>query len=303
MKHIFIINANLSNMYDSEKIRKQLANREDFEYLVFNTEYPGHEQALTEQMIDLFQDEKIRLYCCGGSGTFYHMINGIRDLEQTEIAFLPCGISCDILKCFGTDRRYFHNIDRLIEGEILPLDLIQTEKFRSMNTIAAGAGVMGTQKIERIRKSSKVWEPLAYSGTGLASLLFDRTDDYEIEIDGKDYSGRYKQVFIGNGCCFGGKFYPVPDTKPNDGVLSFLLLHDIKNSILLKVMKNYQMGDIETMRNYADILTGESFRIRSKSGKKIMFNCDGEFESEEVLEGKVEKQKLKFIVPAGVQLQ
>lgn len=302
MKHIFIINANLSNMYDAEKIRMQLAKRKDFEYLVFNTEYAGHEQALTEQMIDLFKDEKIRLYCCGGMGTFYHMINGIKDLDKTEIALLPCGISCDLLKVFGQNRRFFHSLDNLIEGEVLPLDIIETGNFRAVNAIAAGAGVRGSQKIEKIRNSSKLWEPLAYSGSGIASVLFDRTDDYEVEIDGKIYKDRYKQIYIGNGCCWGGKYYPFPDTKPNDGVLNFVLLHDIKTKVLLHSLKCYQMGDIEYMSQYADYLTGKSFTIRSLTGKKTVYNCDGENESENVLTGSVLKQKLKFIVPAGIKL-
>ncbi|MDD3413912.1 MAG: diacylglycerol kinase family protein [Lachnospiraceae bacterium] len=300
MKHIFIINANLGGVYDAEKIRNQLKSREDFEYLVFNTEYAGHERVLAEQMEDLFKDEKIRIYSCGGTGTFYNVLNGIHNLDRTEIAFLPCGVSCDFLKVFGPKRRYFRNIENLIEGEVYPVDVIQTNQMRVMNNMILGAGVKGLKSVEHIRSVNKIFEPMAYLGTGVTSIFFDPVKEYELEIDGVDYSGRYKQIFILNGCCCGSKYYPLPASNPFDGYLNFLLLNEMKSIQFIKLLKHYKVGNTEELEKCGTILAAKKFSVKAKTNELLTINCDGEFEQGQIVEGEVLEHKLKFIVPKEV---
>ena len=302
MKHIFIINPYLSNMCDAGKIREKLAKRDNFEYLVFNTEYAGHEKALVEQMVDLFKDETIRFYCCGGSGTLFHMLNGISDFDKAEIAFMPCGISCDFLKVFGERRRFFYNIDSLIEGEILPMDLIDTGVVKALNTFVTGLGVRGAGLGLKLGGTLDFFKHLSYFGSGIASILLDRSRNYEITIDGKDFSGKYKQIYVGNGCCLGSKYYPIPSAKPNDGKLNFLLLKDLSRPKMVKALKHYRSGDIEELSKYCLITEGKTFTIKNLSGEKMIFNCDGEFEECNDIDGKIMQGKLKFIVPKGIAI-
>lgn len=75
MLHIFIINSFAGKGGFSEYIRTELEKKKNIEYLIFNSEYPGHEGALAAQLYELFENETIRFYACGGSGTFRNIMN------------------------------------------------------------------------------------------------------------------------------------------------------------------------------------------------------------------------------------
>ena len=79
MKHIFIINPRAGKEKEniSVRVRSYIASRPDLGALVFNTEYVGHETVLVGRLCHIFEDETIRLYICGGSGTLCRAISGI----------------------------------------------------------------------------------------------------------------------------------------------------------------------------------------------------------------------------------
>ena len=81
MLQIFIINSFSGDETTTIGIREELEKIKDMEYLVFNSEYPGHEGEMARQMCNLFPEERIRFYACGGTGTFRNRSAG-RGLRQ-----------------------------------------------------------------------------------------------------------------------------------------------------------------------------------------------------------------------------
>ena len=128
MKHIFIINPMAMNGQVSRKIRKKLEEikaKTGFDYLVFDSEYQGHEKVLAERICTIFSDEPLRFYACGGSGTFQRMLSGITNLTLSEAACCPLGLTNDFIKCFGADSYpKFMDIEKLISGGSVPMDII-----------------------------------------------------------------------------------------------------------------------------------------------------------------------------------
>ena len=55
MLQIFIINSFSGDETTTIGIREELEKIKDMEYLVFNSEYPGHEGEMARQMCNLFQ--------------------------------------------------------------------------------------------------------------------------------------------------------------------------------------------------------------------------------------------------------
>ena len=79
MIHIFIVNSNAGNKEFANGLRVELSHIEDIEYYVFDVRYAGYEVELLHKVQHIFEDEKLRIYCCGGSGTLRNVINGIED--------------------------------------------------------------------------------------------------------------------------------------------------------------------------------------------------------------------------------
>lgn len=300
MQHIFIINTSLGNISAARNIREELqrlSHKYSFDYLVFNTEYAGHETALVAQMEEIFSDEVVRFYCCGGMGTFSNMLAGVNNLKSTQLAFYPCGISCDLLKIYGSKRRFFYSLENLILGEVTRLDIIETGSSRTVNNIVLGAGVNFSVFMNAIRQKTAIFSPLAYSGVNRACLLFDGSKEYEISIDGVPYNDAYRHVFIANGGYVASMLSPCPNANPFDGILDFMLLKDFSTFKIGKVFHEYMKGDVDALSEVAIILRGKSFKITLNDGRMMTFIRDGETEKTSVISGSVKSAALNFVIP------
>ena len=100
MKHIFIVNPYAGNMTFANNLRQQLEKIEGFEYFLFNSRYTGNETELTKKIVHFFPDEQLRIYACGGSGTFRNVLEGVGENPLVELAFYPCGMTNDFLYQF-----------------------------------------------------------------------------------------------------------------------------------------------------------------------------------------------------------
>ena len=55
-------------------IREELEKIKRYGISGIQFEYPGHEGEMARQMCNLFPEEKIRFYACGGTGTFRNIL-------------------------------------------------------------------------------------------------------------------------------------------------------------------------------------------------------------------------------------
>lgn len=100
MRHIFFINPYAGRNAFAANLRKELSQFDGFEYLILNIGHKGEEAELMEMIQSYFEDEMIRIYCCGGSGTLQNILSCINDFSKFEVAFYPCGMTNDFLKVF-----------------------------------------------------------------------------------------------------------------------------------------------------------------------------------------------------------
>ena len=56
------------------------------------------EKEIVERIAQYFKGEKVRIYSCGGSGTFRNILNSVSDLSNVELAYYACGLTNDFLK-------------------------------------------------------------------------------------------------------------------------------------------------------------------------------------------------------------
>lgn len=303
MKHIFIINPYAGTIDYSERIRKILKRKENFEYLVFDTEYKGHETVLTERMCNLFADEYIRFYACGGSGTFVNIVKGIRDFEKTEVAFFPCGLSYDFLKCFGCDQVHFHNINKLIEGEPLYVDLIDMGEHKAVNAFSTGVDSGVARDVDKFRMFSYIKSGIPYTISGIKNFILEHARNYKIEIDGKNYDGKYLLIYMGNGICYGNNYYPSTTANPCDGELEIILISPMTVFKLFKRIRYFAEGDTEEIQKFAKVIRGKQFVIQNDSKGKMYCTVDGEGFEQDRVEGKILQGRLRMIVPKGVMVR
>lgn len=300
MRHIFIINPAAGKKNCDEQMRGQintLCSKYNIEPLIFTSEYPGYEREMTERICELFPEERLRFYSIGGSGTLTNIVSGIKDYSMTEVACLPAGLSNDLLKSYGETRKHFNSLENLINGKVDMLDMIDVNGYKTLDFGSVGLGNSCFNDSLFFRLISFLRSTMNYVFGIILDIMNNRCAYYNLTVDGKDFSGEYAMITCFNGMCMGGRYMPLRDPRPNDGVLTFLTVKKMNTFQQLKVYISFLKGEISRVRNDITLFKGTEMQISRADKKDIVVNCDGECVVAKNIVMKVAKDKLRFVVP------
>lgn len=303
MVHIFVINQYAGNQNFEDELLKKIEKIENLEYYVFNTRNAGDEKNVVKQALQIFEGEKLRFYCCGGSGTIRNVLNGFDNLEDVEIAFIPYGMTNDFLKVFPEQEKLFKDPMNLIHGKVIKIDYIKTNHGISLNTFSWGWDSNFVKGLEEMRifhvfgEKIPVILALLYAGTHAKSRKM------EISLDGKKIQNRFTQFIFGNGITLGGFVNFAVNSEINDGKASFCVIPHIKGLRMIRTFIRLMKNDMEYLRkNNVPIGTCSHMHIKSLDGTPLEMNFDGELE-EGLTEWDIHiiPKGLNFVVPKEVQ--
>lgn len=303
MIHIFIINPFAGEKNFADNLRAKLDTIENLNYFVFNTRYRGYEIELVRKIRRIFEGEELRFYCCGGSGTMRNILNGFDDISQAEVAFFPCGLTNDFLKMFGKDEARFYNIEELINGDVINVDYIKTNHGVALNTLSTGLDSNSVNKMNDFRILRYLGNAMPYTLAILYSIFVSKTYEYEITYDEQSVTGKFAEIFVGNGCVFGGNLFFAENTCVNDGKAILRLVGNKRGIPLLPPLsvitgKKYNKHEkIMTCRDCRKI------KFCRKDGEKFIINQDGDLIKDVYYcEAEIVRKGLRFVVPKGVRL-
>lgn len=303
MTHIFIINPFAGQKTFADNLRTKLAEIKDLNYFVFNTRYAGYETELVRKIQHIFEGEKLRFYCCGGSGTMRNMLNGFDNLAEAEVAFFPCGLTNDFLKLFGKDEERFHQIEELIYGDVIEVDYIKSNYGVSLNSLSTGLDSNCLSKMNEYRIFRFVSEEMPYNLATLYSIFVSKTQEYDITLDEKSITGRFAEIFIGNGCIFGGDMFFAEDTCANDGKAISRLVGNKRGFALLPALMSIKNKKSDRMQTLMDCGECRKVTIKRTDGTPFAINQDGDLiENVTVCEAQIVHKGLSLVVPKGVRI-
>lgn len=301
MTHIFIINPFAGHLTFADDLRTKLAKVKNLDYFVFNTRYKGYETELVRKILHIFEGEKLRFYCCGGSGTMRNMLNGFDRLDDVEVAFFPCGLTNDFLKNFGKDETRFHDIEELINGDVIKVDYIKTNHGIALNSLSCGMDSNCLKKMSDFRIARFISKSLPYTLATLYSIFVSNVHEYEITLDGRPIEGKFAEIFIGNGCVFGGNMYFAESTCVNDGRALACIVDNRKGFMLLPFLLNLQNRRYAKFAKYMQEGGCSRVTIKRKSSSPFSINHDGDLiNNVTVCEAEIIHKGLNLVVPKGV---
>ena len=306
LTHIFIVNPYAGNKNGSSELREKLAKIEGIKYFVFNTRGAGKEAELVRSVRKIFEDEPLRFYCVGGSGTLRNMLNGFEDLSEAEIAFYPCGLTNDFLKVFGDVEEKFRDIEELIYGDIINVDYIQTNHGVVLNTLTVGADAEYAVKMEDYRMMKVLGNIIPYGIAGVHALFIAKHPRYEIEVDGKVIDDRASELFFGNGYALGGFMFLAKkeETSVMDGKANYRFIKHMSGFSATKLLLEMRKGNYKNADANSYYGMSSEIVVRRKDGEAFAMNQDGE-----LIQGGAEwrahivNKGLRFVVPKGVPVE
>lgn len=304
MTHIFIINPFAGRKTFADDLRTKLDNIKGLNYFVFNTRGKGYETELVKMIQSIFEGEELRFYCCGGSGTMRNMLNGFDDLSKAEVAFFPCGLTNDYLKMFGRDEARFHQIEELIYGDVIMVDYIKSSCGVSLNTLSAGLDSNCIGKMDDFRFMRFVGDDVPYTLSVLYSIFVSRPQEYEVTLDGRTVTDKFAEVFIGNGCIFGGNMFFAEHTCIDDGKAIYRLVGNKHSFSLVRSLMTVMGKKYDKIPLHMDCGECSEIRIRRTDGEPFTINQDGDLISGVTdCRAEIVHKGLRFVVPKGVSVK
>ena len=300
MTHIFIVNPSAGkNKNFAEELRGRLEQMKNLDYYIFNTRYAGYESEIVHQVREVFMDEKLRFYSCGGSGTFRNMLNGFDDFENVEIAMYPQGIANDFVKVFPDEWERFQDIEELINGDVVMVDYMKTNNGICVNHFSVGIDSRVIEITTKNRESCLIGRNVPYAFPVLESMLMARSREFGITIDGENMDGNYVQLIFGNGKVLSGNLHYCQNPDVTDGMGNYFLVpgNVLRHPIFVAMYREkYDKFD-----DIANVGQWKKIRLVSKDGKPIVANQDGVLVYDQLRwDIEIVPAGLPFVVPKGV---
>lgn len=303
MKHLFIINP-AAGPHDSfaavsEAVKRAFAAKQRGSFELYVTRGPM--DAAEKVRYESDYCDALRVYACGGDGTLNECVCGAYGRGNVTLAHYPTGTENNFIRAFGPETDRFRALEDLLDGTPRLMDLMLCNDRPCLNVCCMGADArLGADR----RKHSGLpllGGPVGYL-TGTAANLFKGVaDELRVSCGGKLYYGSMSLICACNGSWYGGGFHPVPEARPDDGVLDFLIVRGVSRLTFLRLMGRYARGEYAKYPNDITHVRGDSMTIRGT--RELSVSVDGEQLRAKTIELKLLPKALSFLLPGRVAEQ
>ena len=254
------------------------------EYTVHNTEYAGH---ATELARELSRKPEAKILVFGGDGSFNEVLNGIENFENVTLGIVPCGTGNDFVRASGHPTKIKEAIDLILKDNVGYIDYIDVGSRRCLNV--AGAG-MDVDVLLRYASMKAFRGKLKYYASLIDTLIHVKWHKLRLTIDGKTMDKSVFMIGVGNGTCIGGGMPICPDAKVDDGLLSVVIVNEMKKSRIPVELPGFLSGK-HVKKDYTEVYSAKEVTVEVLDDGKI--ELDGEVIDDKILECKVVHNVLK----------
>jgi len=301
MKHLFIINpvagGRRGHPIDVEIKIREFTDTIDDPYEIYVTTKPM--DACRKIIEESEKGEELRVYACGGDGTLNECANGAAGRDNVAITHYPCGTGNDFLKTFGRENvELFYDLEELSKGEILPIDLIDCNGRYCINICSVGIDArIGTD----VHKYSNI--PIIGGSTGyivslIVNVIKGIAQRFRIAVNDTVVDKKITLACACNGQYYGGGFNPVPEAKPDDGIMDILIAEPVSRLKVAQLVGKYSKGKY---KENPEIFTYiQSTEMEVTADREFIIGLDGEAIYGDKVIFKLIPKHLKFIFPRKI---
>ncbi|MDO4500156.1 MAG: YegS/Rv2252/BmrU family lipid kinase [Erysipelotrichaceae bacterium] len=240
MKHLFIVNrisgkgAAFKLIPTIEKICKE----KNLDYAIEVTDYPSH---IKDMMKNHYDDSDTIVYSVGGDGTFLDVVNYVN--PQMIVGLIPAGSGNDFYRhYYGVNKDPEGMIRRLIDKEAITVDIASTDDLKFANTTSLGIDAKISLDSSNLIRNTFITKSPAYILSIIYNVIFLKSLNVKMTVDGKDYSGEYYVINVMNGSYYGNGVKANPNAVLNDGFLELVLFKKANRLKVYKTLVKYLSG-------------------------------------------------------------
>ena len=299
MKHLFIVNPKAGGIDATEDVRARVQaafrTREE-PYEIYVTR--GPRDATRKIRLDASNGEELRVYACGGDGTFNECVCGAALEENVSVCPFPTGTGNDFCRMFGTDADLFRDLNALLDGTVHEIDLIACNGTYSVNICSVGIDARIGTDVHKYSglpvvggKGGYIVSVVVNAFKGIATTMHVRCGRYDLEA-------KHSLVCACNGRFYGGGFNPSLDAKLDDGIMDIFIVKKVSLLTLARCIGKYAKGRADELPQYITHLRGTDLYIEL-DGEDVI-NLDGEAVPAMSVNMHLIPKALRLIVPKGL---
>ncbi len=300
MKHLFIVNPIAGGRDRTKEISaltaRIFAKRSD-SYEVHTTTEPMDACRKIEAAAETCGDG-LRVYACGGDGTLNECVCGAVGKENVAVTNYPFGTGNDFIRCFGDEKDRFLDLEALVDGEIRPLDVIDCNGRSSINICSVGIDARIGTEAHKYSALPLLGGKASYITSCAVNLIKGVKQPLRYRFGERQFDGELSLICACNGSYYGGGFHPVPEARPDDGVLDFLVVRGLSRLRFIRLVGGYAKGQYAEMPRDITHLQGD--RIDIESDTELAVNLDGEVLRAKKVCMRLLRGAVNFIVPRNM---
>lgn len=302
MKYVFFINPTAGKKVLQGKIESDIKSyfeKNGGDYTIHIT--TAENDALNTARSMAETGEEITMFACGGEGTVFEVLNGVYGYSNVALGVMPCGSANDFLKVFDVPKTDFLDLDNLINGNTVDMDLIKAGEFYCLNGASFGMDAMVANDMTLFKNWPLVSGPIAYKLAVAKTFLKPLGIKAKISLDdGAPFDTDCLFAVVANAPYYGGGYKAAPKAVPCDGKLDFTLIKTISKLRAPKFLKIYESGNHEGL-DYCEMKNVNSMEFWAD--KSVPVNLDGEIIKTEHLRFEIVKSGIKFVLPKTINVK
>ena len=298
VKHLFIINPVAGGI--KSKTDRITSGIEDFfsasneDYEIYMTKSP---MDATGKIISQAEtNQLLRVYACGGDGTLNECVNGAALRDNVQVCPFPVGTGNDFIKMFGKQAlSIYRDLNTVTRCRAYPIDLINCCGRYGINICSIGIDARIGTDVHKYSSFPIIGGATGYVTSLVVNIVKGINQRYTICCGNYHRQADFALICACNGNFYGGCFNPVPQARPDDGLIDFLLVNKVSRFRFLKLVKKYAKGLYWQMPELVTHLQSDFMQI--ESSEPIVVNIDGEAIYESKIIFKMVPHALKLVIP------
>ncbi len=301
MKHLFIVNPVAGDRDKSPEIRQRVAEafrgRQE-PYEVYVTTAPM--DAADKIRLEADKGEHLRVYACGGDGTFNECVCGAAGRENVAVCPFPTGTGNDFCRMFGEEKDLFRDLEALLEGSEQVIDLIDCNGRACANICSVGVDARIAADVHRYSNIPLIGGATGYVVSAMVNMFKGIATPMQIRCGDFAWDAKTSLICACNGRYYGGGFNPSRDARPDDGLMDVYIVKKVNLLQFAALIGKYAAGQADQLPQYiTHFRTAEPISIRC--GGQDVGNVDGEPMPDTKFEIRLLPGALRLVVPRGMK--
>lgn len=300
MKHLFIVNPIAGGKDHTEEVRAKVeaafAAREG-EYEIYVTRAPM--DATAKITAEAATGEELRVYACGGDGTFNECVCGAAGHENVALCPFPTGTGNDFCRMFGEESELYRELDALLDGTTRKIDLIRVNDRWCSNIASVGIDARIGTDVHKYSHLPLIGGAAGYVVSAVVNMFKGISRNMYVKCGDYYAEGKHTLLCACNGRFYGGGFNPTMDARPDDGELDFIIVRQVSIFTFARLIGKYAAGRADEFPKYVTHLKGTKIEIGFDDEEVINVDGEGIFAKRVTME--LVPGAARLIVPRGMK--